>query len=517
MRLARMCLLIVWISVTGLGIGRAAEYVWIEGEGATSHTMRRHGWYDSVATQNLSGGKWLSHFADGTPPEAEYDFDAPSTGEYFFWIRANSVAGPRLSWKLDGGAWTEVDMSGAIENVNIASDGKPDMRFISWINAGKVTLDQGSHTIRFKFHSANNNHGGLDCFVFSRGPFMPRGTLQPGARTGKADAGFFAWEPDVDEFRDSDSGNGALIDLSYLNEDVAGQDGPVKAVGNDFVLGSGEKVKFWGVNVGPGICELDHQSHVYLAKNLAKHGVNMVRLHGGIYSSRDPAVSRKRMDNLHHMVSVLKQEGIYVKLSFYFPLWFSLDGDQRPFMLLYFDPEMQEIYFRWADALLNTPNPYTGVPLGKDNAVAIVEVINEDSHFFWTFGKKNMPERRWQYFTKLYGQWLANKYGTIEQAVAAWGGIREPGDAPEQGRMELYGAWSMTTDGVKLSGAKRKRIGDQVQFLTENMREFYGRAADFFHENGSFKGLVSCSNWHTADARTLDPLERYCYTAGDVI
>ena len=49
----------------------------------------------------------------------------------------------------------------------------------------------------------------------------------------------------------------------------------------------------------------------------------------GVFDERDPAVNRKRIDDLQHLVSVLKQEGIYVKLSFYFPLWFHLDGDRR--------------------------------------------------------------------------------------------------------------------------------------------------------------------------------------------
>ena len=51
----------------------------------------------------------------------------------------------------------------SVENINIATDGKPDMRFISWINAGQVLLQKGPHTIHFRFHSDNNNHGGLDC------------------------------------------------------------------------------------------------------------------------------------------------------------------------------------------------------------------------------------------------------------------------------------------------------------------------------------------------------------------
>jgi hypothetical protein len=454
----------------------------------------------------------LSHFAAGDPPSAEFQIEADQAGEYFFWVRANSVASPRLSYRLDDGPWTKIDLDRAIENLNIATDGKPDMRFISWIDVGKIRLDRGRQTIGFKFHSHNNNHGALDCFVLSQRPFMPRGARKPGVRTGKANAGYFAWEPNVDPFSDD-----ALVDLRYLNEEVAGQDGRVRASGAGFVLGNGTQVKFWGANVGPAIYALDHASHIHLAKHLAKHGVNLVRLHGGIYGQRNPAVDRKRLENLHHLVAALKEEGIYVKLSFYFPLWFHLDVDHRPFMLLYFDPQMQEIYFKWADALLTTTNPYTRLPLGRDPCVAIVEVVNEDSHFFWTFGRKNMPEHRWHALTRRYGSWLTAKYGSLDQAMDAWGGVREPADRPDDGRMELYAAWAMTTDGLKANGAKRRRIGDQVEFLTHNMRSFYTRAADHFREQCGYEGMVSCSNWHTADARTLDALERYCYTAGDVI
>ena len=41
-------------------------FLWVEGEAATSHTMREHGWYNSVKKGELSGGDWLSHFNEIT-------------------------------------------------------------------------------------------------------------------------------------------------------------------------------------------------------------------------------------------------------------------------------------------------------------------------------------------------------------------------------------------------------------------------------------------------------------------
>jgi len=489
-----------------------AEEIWIEGEDATRHSMQRHGWYDDVDRDNLSGGDWLSHFAAGDAPRAEYAFDVKGAGDFHFWIRCNTVATPRLDYRLDRGAWRSIDTSQPLQVTNIASDGKPDMRFVAWVHAGQLRLKPDSHTIEFRFQSENNNHGAIDCFLLCTTPFRPRGALRPGERSGNANSGFFAWEPGVDVFSPN-----ALIDLTYLNEEVAGQQGRVRSEGNRFVLGDGQPVKFWAVNAGPGIWQLDPESQVYLAKRLAKSGVNMVRLHGAIYGARDPKVDRHKLDHLHRMVHALKTEGIYVSLSFYFPLWFQLDDDRHPFMLLFFDPEMQKIYRGWASELLTTNNPYTGIPLSRDPSVSMVEIVNEDSHFFWTFKKDNMPAHRWRYFTQQYGDWLRKKYGTLPKAVEAWGGITEAGDDLAKGRVELYGAWDMTSDGVGSNDAKVARLSDQVRFLTENMRGFYRDTIAYFREQCSYDGLISCGNWHVADASTLDALERYCYTAGDVI
>jgi hypothetical protein len=491
----------------------AADYVWIEGEAAPQHSMRPQGWYDRVNKENLSGGEWLSHFAGGAPPVATYPFSIDQAGEYHFWLRCNPVADPRISYQVDDGGWQPIDLGTSIQRVNIAADGKPDIRFVGWVQVGLLPLKTGRHALQFRFESSNNSHGAIDCFVLSQKPFRPRGILKPGERSGRANPGFFAWEPDVDHF-----GSEAMVDLSSMNEDIAGANGRVRATDEGFALGDGTPVKFWASNGGPGIWGLDHESHVYLAKRLAKAGVNMVRLHGGVFGSRNPEVNYRKLDQLQHLVYALKNEGIYTAISFYFPLWFQLDGDRHPFMLLFFDPEMQQHYYRWADALLTTKSPYTELSLGQDPAVAIVEIQNEDSLFFWTFSQKNMPAERWSRFKAVYGDWLTKKYGSLEKAQQAWGDVTEPGDDPDAGQMELYDAWNMTSQGAAAANkGKRTRLRDQVQFLTEQMRLFYQQACDHMRNKDGYDGLISCGNWHVADPATLDALERYCYTVGDVI
>lgn len=161
-------------------------------------------------------------------------------------MRANNSAKPRLAWRLnETGDWNEVDFSEATDRVNIAGDGKIDMRFLAWIKAGKARLEAGGATVEFRMHSGVQNHGGLDCFVFSQGGFAPSGKLKPGAKLGLADAGSWAFEPGRDPLSAA-----ARIDLSKLNEDRAGMNGFVTQDGKgDFVDGHGESLRFWAVAV----------------------------------------------------------------------------------------------------------------------------------------------------------------------------------------------------------------------------------------------------------------------------
>ena len=106
--------------------------------------MTRHPWwYDKVKKDQLSGGDFISNWTDKQPGEATYAFRASAGGEYVFWVRANPVA-TKLSYQLDGGPWQLIDMKSPQDSINIADDGKPDLRFIAWIKVGAVKLAKGA-------------------------------------------------------------------------------------------------------------------------------------------------------------------------------------------------------------------------------------------------------------------------------------------------------------------------------------------------------------------------------------
>src|SRR4029450_6588726 len=141
----------------------------------------------------------------------------------------------------------------------------------------------------------------------------------------------------------------------------------------------------------------------------------MVRFHGPVVDFNTDKVDDKELDNLFYFVAAMKRQGIYTSLSTYYPAWFDIrpgsglegyeqSGNKKPFALLYFDPRIQQKYRSWAKGILTAKNPYTNLTLAQDPAIGMVEIINEDSLFFWTFTRQNIPAAQWQKLEKLYGQ-----------------------------------------------------------------------------------------------------------------
>ncbi|MDA1190203.1 MAG: hypothetical protein O3A46_00805 [Candidatus Poribacteria bacterium] len=500
--------------------------VWWEGEDTAETNFPKSTYFDPQNEREasvLSGGKWLSNGGERTGDEAfaRYEINVPEAGTYDFWTRKFWHHGP-FRWQFDGGEWREARRIALADSASIRTH-----LGANWVYLGEVELSAGTHTFELRLLAGPGESltGCFDAFFLTQEPFKPNGKYKPGERSGNADPGFFPFEPPMDRFTED-----AALDLRYLNEDAAGESGFVQHDGNNFTLGNGEPVRFWGVNVSSGIAGQQRKSVDYLARKLAKLGVNAVRFHSGLFdASEDPAnIDTKALDDLHYLVAAMKKQGIYTTISFYFPLWFDIRPEygiegydtidnKRPFALLTFNERMQEIYNSWARAILTTENPYTGVALADEPAALLVEIINEDSYFFWTFTPNNVPAVHWNRLETLYSAWLAERYGSVGAAFEAWGDIVNENDDRANGHVGLFPAWDMTMEGSHQSEAKTRRIGDQVRFLTEHQREFYATTTRYFKEELGYGGLVSPSNWHVSDGVALDALERYTYTAGDVI
>ena len=493
-----------------------AAWVWVEGEQPASTNIRPHPWYaNQVKKDLLSGGGFLAHFDDARPGVAEYKFNAPAAGSYSFWLRANPTAAS-LKYSLNGSAPAAVPFSTVVGGVvNLASDNKPDLRFIGWVKAGDVNLRAGSNTLVFTMDSANNNHGAIDCFVVTNAPFTPSGALTPdqlaaeAARVAEANQGWFAWNPPDDTFAASP------IDLRPLNEKFAGENGRIAVRGDQFIhSGTGRPVRFWAVNGPSGSTPEDLRRS---ARTLAKYGVNLVRHHGGAFDKKTGQTSPNAGTQRAAIVDALKAEGIYTLLSIYFPLWMTpengpgwregYDGKQHPFALLYFEPEFQKLYRDWWKTILETRTA-SGVALKDDPALMALELINEDSFFFWTFTERNIPDPQLRKLEKMFGDWAAKKHGSVQSALNRWGAAH-PRDDVSAGRLGFRGLYDMFTH-------KTQRDQDTAAFLHEQQSGFYADTVAYLRGLG-YKGLITAGNWTTANNDIFGPIEKLGYMSGDFI
>jgi hypothetical protein len=307
--------------------------------------------------------------------------------------------------------------------------------------------------------------------------------------------------------------------LRVLNEKFAGENGFIQARDDKFVHGKNNRpVRFWAVNAGGGLVALDKASVDYLARTLAKRGVNMVRIHGGIWGQDFRHVNREYLDKYFYFVAAMKREGIYTNLSIYFPLWLELrensgfagypaPGTANPFALLFFNEEFQQIYRNWWRVLLTTENPYTGMALRDDPAVAVAELVNEDSYLFWTFTYNNIPAPQMAILEKEFGDWLSTKYGSVQAALSTWNSPDEH-DNLAQGRVGF-----MPLGAIK--DVRNRRAQDTATFLTEHQTKFFRETITFLRQELGYKAIIHGSNWITADARVLGPLDKYSNTVAD--
>ena len=506
-----------------------ADYIWVEGENPKETNFPSSSWFapqNAEEKEVLSGGNWLSadKKREGPTLFIKYEIKIEDEKSYDLWVRKFYTHGP-FKWRFDSETWQVCG-----RNVPLA-DNAELRKFVcaNWVFLGKTKLKKGTHilTIELLAQEGEDIASGFDCFILSALSFVPNGKHKPGEKSGSTVPGYFAFEPDPDDFN-----NTALLDLRYLNEPEAGSKGFLKAKGSTFVFEKEDKpVKFWGVVTGENTVNLDQDSVRYLAKRLAKLGINIVRVHSAVFdkNATDPAIADKTyLDKLHFFVSAMKKEGIYTKLSFYFPLWFDIKPEygipgydtienKKPFALLFFHPRMQEIYRAWAKALLTTLNPYTKLALADDPAVAIVEIVNEDNYFFWTFKPyETIPAKCIPILEEKYFFWLVKKYGSFEKARDAWGS-RETvkGDAPAKERAGLYPVWNLT------AGAKGqrcdKRAFDQAKFLTFELRNFFIETESWIRKELGVKCAVSATNWITADSTTLGFLDKYAAMACGVM
>ena len=491
-----------------------AWWRWIEAERpVVANFDARHAFApaDDAEHAKLSGGAWIGASGKRAGPLfAVYDVDVPAAGSYDLYARKFYKHGPyRVAF--DGGAWQSVtDAVPLLDSTPIRKN-----VVANWTRAGTFALAAGPH--RFRVESTSDDGAiAFDCFLLTDEPFTPRGKLRPDERQTSDRPGWFAWDPPADV---ADS----PIDLSSLNAPIDGPGAQIVARdGQLFRRDGGPAVRFWGVNL---MGDLIRQSDADLERHaafLARRGVNLVRIHTPIFRASGPragAVDGDRVRDVQRAVAAFKRHGIYATLSIYFPLWIRLDdannwagyGDQNPFGLVYFDPKFAALYRSWWTAVLATPDPQTGRTLAGDPAILSLEMVNEDSLFFWTFKPYDtVPAAQMATLERRFHDWLAARYRTAQQAILRWPAKRVRGDDVAGGRIGISPMWNLVNE-------RDARSIDTVRFLFEVQRDFYRETREFLRRDLGTTALVTTSNWTTASERYLTPIERATALVGDVV
>ena len=206
------------------------------------------------------------------------------------------------------------------------------------------------------------------------------------------------WFPFVLSYDDSP------IDLSFLNEKPAGKHGFLTVKGDEFVFEDGTPVRFWGTCFSASANFPTHEQSEYIAKRLAKFGVNIVRTHHADAGWSSPNLFQfdrnnpkdntlnfdpESLDRYDYLIYCLKREGIYIYLDQLVHRKFrEADGvdsaDQLEFAAKpysNFDPKLIELQKKFSHDLWTHVNPYTEIAYKDDPAIVLMEFANENDLF----------------------------------------------------------------------------------------------------------------------------------------
>jgi hypothetical protein len=532
----------------GLALGAAAEepLLWIEAEKPTAqHDIVANPGLNKTNPYAFSGGAWLSSFSEkdmAASGTADYAIEVPTAGTYHLWVRA--AIGTGLCWRVDEAKdWTAIDPKKAVDPEATSIDGNngwpPEM---SWVEAGVVELSAGKHTLGLLLGGPKKpnekSFAGVDCLVLAAGTFTPRGKYKPGDQAPPQEvydvAPGHGWDftPARDSFDPA-----ALLDLRSLNEDVAGEHGFIRLSddGNSFVRGDGQPIRFWAVDEG---CPGEMDALIHHARFLAKRGVNICRLHTAMQPKQEGSqvtdIDESTLEHIHKHVAAMKSAGIYCIISPYWGTsaiirksWGTVaDPGVSAEPLLFFEPTLQKGYKAWLKELYTRPNQYDPqkLRLADDPAVAIIQLQNENSLLFWGLG--NLRNGSLLLFRQRYAEFLIRKYGSLEQARAAWHDY-SPSEKDlwvpmewDKGLPGVMHPWDFTAAGMAKKGAWPGYLecsSDQLEFMTTLMRDFNADIVKYLRDELGCKQLTNAGNWRGVDAVTEQDAEYYSYTSTDVI
>jgi hypothetical protein len=227
--------------------------------------------------------------------------------------------------------------------------------------------------------------------------------------------------------------DGSIIDLSRFLDAPAGAKGRLTVEGGHFVNGEGKRVRIWGVNLAIQVCFPKPEVAKTLAADLARWGVNAVRLHHldtnwglTLFDAKKDDTQHfhaENLDRLDHLIAELKKHGIYSTITLNVMRVYKAGDEVRDWEILgvgkaanYFNRRLIELQKKYTRDLLSHVNPYTGKSYAEEPALSCLELVNENSFIeAWKHGRlkhgvTKAVDSTWQPITESYADELDDLY-----------------------------------------------------------------------------------------------------------
>ncbi|MCL4401564.1 MAG: hypothetical protein M1436_02715, partial [Acidobacteria bacterium] len=310
------------------------------------------------------------------------------------------------------------------------------------------------------------------------------------------------------------AGTGVEADMSFLLDAPAGRHGFVRVEGGHLVRGDGRRLRLWGVNLSMQGSRPARQDAAAYAAHLARFGVNCVRIHHfdwraprGIIDARRPnsrTFDADQLDRFDYFFAELKKRGIYVDLNLNVGRTFEKDDGVREYQLLgfakavtLFDKRIIELEKEYARMLLGHRNPYTNTEYRNDPAVAVIEIVNENSILHhWISGKlsgkglapganatwADIPPSYERDLTARFNAWLAARLSPADLAkVRKEAGVAAGAPVPRLRPPEFRGASAL-------------RFEIEAAFYQDLETRFFLDMSDYLkHTLGVYAPLIASS------------------------
>jgi len=213
-----------------------------------------------------------------------------------------------------------------------------------------------------------------------------------------------------------------------------------------------------------------------------------------------------KLDQLHYLLAAFKKRGLYITTDVYVSrpvlaseIWDEAEGRvaMNDFKMLV--PVNERAFENWkefARNFLGLTNPYTGIPLAQDPAVAWLSMINEGNpgNYIGRLGERVKPD--WQ---RAWNVFLARRYATASAIEKAWGHV--PGGDPEAGTVPLFtNIYDNSVHGRDLAA-----------FLAETEARMFARMKEFLRGELKCKALLTNMNGWTNRVSTQAARAEYDY------